>query len=135
MQKLVSDFMHQSHKLFGLRLARQKSDLSAVAHAKRGRDVLGVIERDTLPRKELDEPVPMLPHVACDVVLELGQVRAFGLRHIEDVHCAEANQDGARLFLRLLFLIVLLAPVADNRGQNLDALLASFDEPAQLFPR
>ena len=101
MQKLVRDLMHQRHELLGLRLAGQKGDPSAVAHAERGRDVLVVFERDILRVEKGDQPVPVLAHFAGDVVLELGQVRAFGLRHIEDVHGAKANQNGARLLVRL----------------------------------
>jgi len=63
----------------------------------------------------------VLAYVAGDVVLELGQVRAFGLRHIEDIYSAEANQHGLRFGVvvrsAVLVGVVLVAPFSDHRAR------------------
>ena len=70
--------------------------------------------------------------------LELRQVCAFGLRVIEDVNGAKANQNrrGLRFLTPALFLLgcVFPAAVTNNRGKNLDAFFAFLYKPAQLVP-
>ena len=81
----------------------------------------------------------MFAHFAGNVVLELGQVRAFGLRHIEDVDRAKANQHGRGLAVVVLRAVavgvVFPAAVSNHRGENLDSLFAALHKPAQLLPR
>jgi hypothetical protein len=46
--------VNQSHRFLGGRLAGQDGNLSAVADAESGRDVLRVFERDILLREKVD---------------------------------------------------------------------------------
>jgi hypothetical protein len=45
----------------------------------------------------------VLTHVAGDVVLEFGRIRALGLRHVEDVHSGEPINTGAGLVSPFMF--------------------------------
>ena len=75
-------FMDQTDQILGRRLAGQNGNLSAVADAKSGRDVLVVFKGDVLRVKKGNQTVAVFAHFAGDVVLKLGQVCTFGLRHI-----------------------------------------------------
>ena len=90
-------------ELLGLRLSRQQGDLAAVADAERGAIFSLYSSAMFWLCEKCDQPVAVLAHFAGDVVLELGQVRSFGLRHIEYVHGAEADQHG-RGFASVLLL-------------------------------
>jgi len=63
--------MDQTGEVLGLRLARQQSNLAAVADAKSGPDVLVVFERDILLREKIGKPVAVRAYFAADAVLEL----------------------------------------------------------------
>ena len=82
-----------------------------------------------------NQPITVAAHFAADGVLQLRQVYAFGLRVIEDINGAEAHQHGLRLAVGFHFGLVFPAPVAGDRSENLDALLAPLHKPAQFFPR
>ena len=75
---------------------------------------------------------PTLPLISRMV----GKLRAFGLRHIEDIGIAKANQD-ARVLLGdvLLGFLVLLALDADDGSKNADTFLALLHLAAKLVPR
>lgn len=74
--------MYQRHELLRRRLARQQSNPAAVAHAKRGRDLLRNLQRDVLLSKESNQPVPVPADFARDGVFQFRQVRAFGLADV-----------------------------------------------------
>ena len=82
-------------KLLGLRLAGEDGDASAVAHAQSGGDVLGKDKLDALALDEGNETVAVLADVAADISRMVGKLCAVGLRDIEDVGIAEANQNAA----------------------------------------
>jgi len=72
-------------------------------------------------------------------MLEFGQVRALGLRHIEDVDGAEANQYGRGLAVVVVCAVavgvVFFAAMSNHWGENLDSFFAALYKPAQLLPR
>ena len=138
MQQFVRRFVNQGDKLFRLRLAGKQGDLAAVAHAHRRGDSLVEFERDVLLRKKVNQPVALFAYFAGNVVLELRQFRALGLRHVEHMHGTETDKHrlrlGAAVRVGVLCGLGVLPPVADHRRENLDALLAALHEPAHLFP-
>jgi hypothetical protein len=81
-QQFVRRFMNQTNEVLGWRQAGQDGDFAAVADAEGRRDLLVVFERDILPSEKFDEPIPVLACIPGNVVLELGQVRSLGLRHV-----------------------------------------------------
>ena len=82
--------------------------LSAVAHAQRGGDVLGKDKLDALPLDERNKTVAVLAHVAVDLA-HGGKLCAVGLRHIEDVGIAEANQNAGVLLGDVLLGFLVLS--------------------------
>ena len=138
-QKFMRRFMDQTDQILGGRLAGKNGNPIAVAHAKSGRYVFVVFKGDVLRIKKGNQTVAVFAHFAGNVVLELGQVRAFSLCHIEDIHGAKANQHGRSLgvvvLLAALVAVVLRAPLANHRGENLNPFLATLYKAAKLFPR
>jgi len=135
-QKLVRALMYQRGELLGLRLAGQQSNSSAVADAKRRGNLFVVFEFDVLLVEKRNQAFALVAHFARNAVLELRQVCAFGLRAIEDVDGAEANQHrgGLCFLIGARVLLVIPAPMANDGGKNLNALLALPHKPAQLVP-
>ena len=94
-----------------------------------------VFEQDVLLCEEVNQPVAVLAHFAGDAVRELRRVRAFGLRHIEHVHGAEADRQRLRLGFRFRLggCVFPVAAVAGYGSENLDALLAPLHETAHFI--
>jgi hypothetical protein len=123
-QHLMCQLMHERGEGFGLRLTGQDGDTSAVAHAERGRNVLGKDKLDALTLNERKQTVVVFAHVAIDLA-HCGKIDSIGLPHVEDIGIAEANKD-AGILLGNVFLGFLLglALDADDGSQNADAFFA-----------
>ena len=133
-QHLMRQLMEQSGEGFGLRLSGENGNASAVAHAKRGSDVLAVDKLDALTLDERNETVVVLAYVAVHLA-HGGKLDAFGLLHIEYIGIPKANKDaGVLLGDVLLGFCVWLALDADDGSKNADALLALLHAAAKLVP-
>ena len=64
-------FVNQRGEFFGLRLARQQSDLAAIGDTQRRGNLFVEFQRDILLCEECNHPVAVLAHFASDVVLKL----------------------------------------------------------------
>ena len=81
------------------------------------------------------QAVAILAHIACDLA-HLRKLCAFGLRNIEDVSIAEADEHRTVLFGDVLFGFFLWLPAyADDGRQNADTALAFLHLAAKLVPR
>src|SRR6185437_7857049 len=87
---------------------------------------------------KVNQAVPVSAHFAGNGAVEFREVCAFGLRDVEDVYDPEADQNRYRprvpVALCVLRGVGSPATVADHRSENLDALLAPFNEPAKFAP-
>ena len=115
-------FMNQRGEFLRLRLTGQEGDSAAVADAKRGSNPLVEFERDVLRVQKGNQPFPVCADFAADLVLNLGKLGTFGLRNVEHVDGAEANQHrrGFRIVARRVFLFrcVFPAPRCDHRARE-----------------
>ena len=119
-------------------LSGKNGNLAAVAHAKSGGDAVLELKLDTLRDGEVDEAFAVLAYVPLYPLGELRKLCTFGLRNVEHIGRAKADEDGCvdscRVFAALGFGVFLLAG-ADHRGEDADALLSFHNLAAKLVPR
>ena len=100
-----------------------------------GANSLGEVKLDALRFDEFEQPFAVAAHVAIDFV-ERGEFFAFGLGDVEHVHGPESKQGGlgALGILGRLRTFVLVALLADHRGENENAFFSPFNEAAKRVP-
>ena len=133
----MTDLVHERAELLsGLHLGKQ-SDPAAIGHALGRRNVLGIVEGNSLCLDERHQPFA----ISCDIAShfgELGKLFAFGLADIEDIHGAETVKPGLRFSLLSRFrcgLIWIRSSLAsDHRSQDENPSFASANETAQRVP-
>lgn len=133
-QNFVTQFVNQRGKDFCFRLAGEKSDLAAIAHAERGHDALVVLNLDPLPVNEPDKPVKIVVDFARNG-RGLWKVGSCRLPIVEDMYNSKSGQ--YRLPLFLLFLVafvLLLASIAEDRSENWNAFFAFLHKASKLVP-
>jgi hypothetical protein len=91
-QKFMPRLMDQSHELLSLRLARQQGNLSAVADAKRGRDVFAVFEGDILRIEKPPSPAAFPDPIPSPVSRSHGFHQASGTIQ-PSAHTTDAFRD------------------------------------------